>query len=136
MAPAGEGWASATICHRDFLVELHHRLLPLFRPINASPLCRLRQSPPPSLLFSVTLMREDFQAIYSAIALIHLPDIFPTLLPPPTRYPDLYIVLNVLLSFGVFGAAWLWGIKRLVEGAWAIRGLGDGAGRKGRKKVE
>ncbi len=86
--------------------------------------------------FSVTLMREDFQAIYSAIALIHLPDIFPTLLPPPTRYPDLYIVLNVLLSFGVFGAAWLWGIKRLVEGAWAIRGLGDGAGRKGRKKVE
>ena len=70
------------------------------------------------------------QAIYTGIALLHLPDTFPFLLPPPERYPDLYIVLNVLLSFAVFSAAWLWGVKRLVEGAWAIGGLGGGDRRK------
>jgi hypothetical protein len=32
-------------------------------------------------------------------------------------------VFNVLLSFGVFGVAWLWATRKLVEGAWAMGGL-------------
>ncbi|KAI9141523.1 glycosyl transferase [Paraphysoderma sedebokerense] len=29
---------------------------------------------------------------------------------PPKRYPDLYVVLNVMLSAGVFGIGWAWGL--------------------------
>ena len=47
----------------------------------------------------------------------------------PKRYPDIYLVLNVLVSFGSFALAWLWGIKKLVEGAWAIGGLTGTSGK-------
>lgn len=51
------------------------------------------------------------------MGVIHL---LPALTTPPARFPDLYIVLNVLVSSAVFGAAWLWGALKLVEGAWAL----------------
>ena len=60
------------------------------------------------------------------MALLHLPDLFLAVLPPPARYPDLYVILNVLLSFGVFGMAWLWSLKKLLEAAWAVGGLSSG----------
>jgi len=45
---------------------------------------------------------------------------------PPARYPDLFPVLNVLVSTPVFGLVWLWSIKSGVEVGWAVVGLGGG----------
>jgi len=45
---------------------------------------------------------------------------------PPGRYPDLYPVLNVLISTPVFVLAWLWSIKCGVEVGWALGGIGSG----------
>jgi alpha-1,3-glucosyltransferase len=42
---------------------------------------------------------------------------------PPARYPDIFTVLNVLCSAGVFGLSWLWSIKRGIEVNWALGGL-------------
>ena len=61
-----------------------------------------------------------FQSIYSAIALLHLAELLYT---PPPRYPDLFPVLNALLCAGVFGLAYLWSLKRLVELGWAMGSL-------------
>ncbi len=59
------------------------------------------------------------------IALYHLANTF---IAPPSRYPDLFPVLNVLISAGVLGACWIWAGKRLFEEAM---GLGFGAGMRG-----
>ncbi|ORX35940.1 glucosyltransferase [Kockovaella imperatae] len=69
-----------------------------------------------------TFLRLSTYLIYLCIAVLHLPDLFPTAVLAPGRFPDLFIVLNVLLSFGVFGLAWLWSLKRMFEIAWAIAG--------------
>lgn len=45
---------------------------------------------------------------------------------PPARYPDLFPVLNVLVSAPVFGLVWLWSIKSGIEVGWAVAGLGGG----------
>ena len=57
---------------------------------------------------------------------------------PPASLPDLYPVLNVLLSAGIFGLSWLWSIKRIVEISWAMGPLGSSAQptRTDRKKLE
>jgi alpha-1,3-glucosyltransferase len=47
------------------------------------------------------------------------------LIKSPARYPDLFPVLNVLLSTPIFGLTWLWSIKRGVEVSWAMGGLGS-----------
>ena len=61
-----------------------------------------------------------FQVVYAAIFVLHLLELVVT---PPARYPDLFPVLNVLVSTPVFGLIWLWSIKRSVEVSWAISGL-------------
>ena len=43
---------------------------------------------------------------------------------PPSRYPDLFPVLNVLISTPVFVLIWLWSIKCGIEIQWALGGLG------------
>ncbi|KAG1739596.1 glycosyltransferase family 57 protein [Suillus lakei] len=58
--------------------------------------------------------------VHTAIILLHLLELIVT---PPARYPDLFPVLNVLVSTPVFGLIWLWSIKRSVEVSWAISGL-------------
>lgn len=45
----------------------------------------------------------------------------------PARYPDLFPVLNVLLSTPVFGLVWLWSIRRGIEVSWSFGGLGQGS---------
>jgi len=45
------------------------------------------------------------------------------LIPPPSRYPDIFPVLNVLISTPVFVLVWLWSIKCGVEIGWALGGL-------------
>ena len=52
--------------------------------------------------------------------LLHLLEIVVT---PPARYPDLFPVLNILVSTPVFGLIWLWSIKRGIQVSWAIAGL-------------
>ena len=44
---------------------------------------------------------------------------------PPSRYPDLFAVLNVLISTPVFVLTWLWSIKCGMEISWALSGLGS-----------
>lgn len=46
-----------------------------------------------------------------------------TVATPPSHLPDLFVVLNVVLSCGVFGLGWLWSLIRLVEEAWSLVGL-------------
>lgn len=60
-------------------------------------------------------------AFYAGAILLH---IFEYFLPPPDHLPDIYPVLNVLLSTPVFVITWLWSIKRMVEVSWALGGLG------------
>ncbi|GAA5850410.1 hypothetical protein JCM9279_001406 [Rhodotorula babjevae] len=73
---------------------------------------------------------------YALILAIHSLE---ALAPPPPHLPDLYPVLNLSLSAGVFGLAWLWAGKRLLQEAWALGGVGgfgegvaDGGGAAGR----
>lgn len=61
------------------------------------------------------------QVVYSGLASLHAGE---HIFTPPARYPDLFPVLNVLLSGAVFGFAWLWGMKKQLEEGWAIAGLG------------
>lgn len=61
-----------------------------------------------------------------SMILLHLLEM---LMTPPARYPDLFPVLNVLVSTPVFGLIWLWSIKRGIQVSWAIAGLpGSGTG--------
>jgi len=55
-----------------------------------------------------------------SMILLHLLEMVVT---PPARYPDLFPVLNVLISTPVFGLIWLWSIKRGIQVSWAITGL-------------
>lgn len=73
--------------------------------------------------------------MYAAIGAIHVGDALPISALHPARYPDLYVVLNVLVSFGVFGLAWLWGNKKLLEGAWAMGGIGTNRSRSSASKA-
>ncbi|KZV90277.1 glucosyltransferase [Exidia glandulosa HHB12029] len=59
-------------------------------------------------------------ASYTAIAVLHALE---WLVTPPARYPDLFPVLNVLLSAGVFALAWGWGTLRLLQVSWALGAL-------------
>jgi alpha-1,3-glucosyltransferase len=47
------------------------------------------------------------------------------MITPPSRYPDLFAVLNVLISTPVFVLTWLWSMKCGVEVGWALSGLGS-----------
>ncbi|GAA5911465.1 hypothetical protein JCM6882_005009 [Rhodosporidiobolus microsporus] len=58
---------------------------------------------------------------YLILTLIHLAQLLTT---PPPHLPDLFPVLNLTLSCGVFGLAWLWAGKRVAQEAWAVVGLG------------
>ncbi|KAF8746647.1 ALG6 ALG8 glucosyltransferase family, partial [Rhizoctonia solani] len=62
---------------------------------------------------------------YITIAFIHALE---ALVPPPTRYPDFYPVLNVLLSASVFGATWVAvGGIMMIQSAWAAGGFDTGS---------
>lgn len=57
---------------------------------------------------------------YSTILILHTLEFLTT---PPPHLPDLFPVLNLTVSAGVFGLAWLWGGKRLAQESWAIGGF-------------
>ncbi|GAA5830036.1 hypothetical protein JCM11251_006851 [Rhodosporidiobolus azoricus] len=57
----------------------------------------------------------------AAIFTLHLAQ---SLVPPPPHLPDLFPVLNLTLSCGVFGLCWLWAGKRAVQEGWAVVALG------------
>ncbi|KAF9556756.1 glucosyltransferase [Agrocybe pediades] len=58
--------------------------------------------------------------VYGAAIALHLVEM---VVAPPSRYPDIYPVLNVLISTPVFLLAWLWSIKCGVEVGWAVSGV-------------
>ncbi|KIK01855.1 glycosyltransferase family 57 protein [Laccaria amethystina LaAM-08-1] len=60
-------------------------------------------------------------AAYAAAIALH---VLEWVITPPARYPDLFAVLNVLISTPVFVVAWLWSIKSGIEVGWALGGLG------------
>ncbi|KAH9480442.1 Dolichyl pyrophosphate Man9GlcNAc2 alpha-1,3-glucosyltransferase [Psilocybe cubensis] len=60
-------------------------------------------------------------AVYGAAIALHVLELT---ISPPLRYPDIYPVLNVLISTPVFFLTWLWSIKCGVEVGWAVGGLG------------
>lgn len=64
------------------------------------------------------------KVVHAAMFLLHILEMVVT---PPSRYPDLFPVLNVLVSTPVFGLVWIWSIKRGIEDGWALGGL-PGAG--------
>jgi len=59
-------------------------------------------------------------AAYAAAFVLHLAEL---VFSPPSRYPDIYPVLNMLISTPVFFLAWLWSIKCGVEVGWAVSGI-------------
>ncbi|TFK88205.1 glycosyltransferase family 57 protein [Polyporus arcularius HHB13444] len=61
-------------------------------------------------------------AVYTACFAFHLAEL---LISPPARLPDIFPVLNVLISTPVFALVWLWSIKRGIEVSWALGGLGS-----------
>ncbi|KAJ6477423.1 glycosyltransferase family 57 protein [Mycena vitilis] len=61
-------------------------------------------------------------AVYAAGFSLHLLECF---VAAPARYPDLFAVLNVLISTPVFVLVWLWSIKCGLEMSWAVGGLGN-----------
>nr|VWO99863.1 Filamentous fungal-specific transmembrane protein [Ganoderma boninense] len=60
-------------------------------------------------------------AVYMACFVVHVAEL---LIAPPPRFPDIFPVLNVLVSTPVFALVWLWSVKRGVEVSWALGGLG------------
>ncbi|KAF7299547.1 Glycosyltransferase family 57 protein [Mycena chlorophos] len=57
------------------------------------------------------------------------------LVPAPARYPDIFPVLNVLISTPVFGLVWIWSIKCGVEASWALDSLGVATPRPARTSI-
>jgi len=49
---------------------------------------------------------------------------------PPARYPDLFPVLNVLITMPIFFFTWLWSIKSIIEAHWTAGGLSAGGPRE------
>ncbi|OJT15238.1 Dolichyl pyrophosphate Man9GlcNAc2 alpha-1,3-glucosyltransferase [Trametes pubescens] len=74
------------------------------------------------MLMNNVAVFSNRQTIYAACVVLHLAE---TLFTPPARLPDLFPVLNVLVSTPVFAIVWLWSIKRGVEVSWALSGLGS-----------
>ncbi|KAF9013270.1 glucosyltransferase [Cyathus striatus] len=71
--------------------------------------------------------------VYGAALVLHVLEMVIT---PPARYPDLFAVLNVLVCTPVFVLVWLWSIKRGIEIAWAVGGLGVSRSTRGREEKE
>ncbi|KAK7469253.1 Glucosyltransferase-like protein [Stygiomarasmius scandens] len=59
-------------------------------------------------------------SVHTAAILLHICEL---LFNAPARYPDLFPVLNVLISTPVFVCTWLWSIKCCIEASWALGGL-------------
>lgn len=102
-------------------MELLDRLQPVqtsFKLFRQTPFPRTLSSLFPSLS-RLTLMIPK-QTAYSTILILHTLEFLTT---PPPHLPDLFPVLNLTVSAGVFGLAWLWGGKRLAQESWAIGGF-------------
>jgi len=84
------------------------------RLIGHSPCISLRQA---------TFLDVFTWVVYLGCALLHLLEFA---YRPPARYPDLFPVLNVLVSTPVFVLTWLWSIKSVIEARWTAGGLSVG----------
>lgn len=62
--------------------------------------------------------------MYISAAALHVLEIF---IAPPSRYPDVYPVLNVLICAPVFMCTWLWSWRGGLEVGWALVNPGSGS---------
>lgn len=76
------------------------------------------------LLLSRSFVKYFSLVVYVLVALLHLVE---ATAAPPAHLKDLFVVLNLTLCCGVFGLAWLWGLKRQLQEGWALGGLGFGS---------
>ncbi|GAA5930155.1 dolichyl-P-Glc:Man(9)GlcNAc(2)-PP-dolichol alpha-1,3-glucosyltransferase [Sporobolomyces koalae] len=74
----------------------------------------------PFTLRSKSFVKALSLMAYASMLTVHLLELVTN---PPVHLPDLFPVLNVVLSAGVFGLAWLWVGKRLAQESWAIGGF-------------
>lgn len=102
------------LCHRPAQVP-RHRQIP-----RSSAFQKTSHVPNYQILTGVLCF---LQMIYTLIGLVHMAELF---VPPPTRFPDIYPVLNVGISAPVFGLAYLWTLKRLAQESWAASALRAG----------
>jgi len=51
-------------------------------------------------------------ATYAAMIFYHVIDF---MFDPPAKYPDLWVILNIAISFAAFGYTWLWLIYKIVK---------------------
>lgn len=54
---------------------------------------------------------------YSFVTLLHALEVVAV---PPAHLPDVYAVLNLTLSAGVFRIRFLWATKRAIQEGWAV----------------
>jgi alpha-1,3-glucosyltransferase len=78
----------------------------------------------PFKLPKLNLVQLASFTFYISIMVLHLLEILVT---PPARYPDLFVVLNVLVTTPVFVLCWLWSIRCTTKVAWALQGPGAAA---------
>ncbi|KNZ64579.1 hypothetical protein VP01_1012g2 [Puccinia sorghi] len=67
------------------------------------------------------LMSSSIMLIYLLMVGIHIAE---QLIKPPSRFPDLFAVLNLSLSFFIFIASYFWSLLRIYEEAWTLVGFG------------
>lgn len=65
------------------------------------------------MLFS----NRTFQFSYSVLTVLHIAQF---MVEPPSRYPDIFVVLNVMICMPVFVLCWVYGMKRQLEVGFAI----------------
>ncbi|GAA5985468.1 hypothetical protein JCM10908_006987 [Rhodotorula pacifica] len=68
------------------------------------------------------VIRSVSLTAYAAIACLHGLE---AVAHPPQHLPDLFVVLNQTVSAGIFGMAYLWSWKRLLQESWALLGVGE-----------
>ncbi|KAL7419523.1 Glucosyltransferase-like protein [Cryptotrichosporon argae] len=64
-------------------------------------------------------LKQAAYLVYALIAALHALE---AAVDPPTRYPDLFAVLNVLVAAAVFAATAAWANWRLLVESWAVMG--------------
>lgn len=119
MAIVKKGWSRHTVRRDALTLVPTHRVQSLAAAISLLCALALDRAWHHVCLSEVT-NKLPIQVVNISMILLHLIEM---VVPPPARYPDLFPVLNVLVSTPVFGLIWLWSIRRGIQVSWAIAGL-------------
>lgn len=121
MAFVKQGRTSRAIHRAVAALEPFHRSQPISNPEGRAFRSFYPRTPDP---FSIGMLAEQYlKGVYAACFALHILEF---VFLPPARYPDLFPVLNVLISTPIFVLTWLWSMKSLIEARWTVGGLGLG----------